>query len=343
VESKGSEYLDHVLDITGSLHIIGQGTGPGDRGTTVQLANGQNCPLVDGAPLMGNDGHNVKIRGVKFDGNKANQTTSTGDNADTVRVQGMGFGYIWEDVTVTNAKRWGVNMLRNACNFTGIELNFALCGDSTQGGAFRFNMGGNPSQFTWDGGQIDRCGIECIRVEQPDSNSGDGNLITIRDIKLENNGGGASLHARPIAFYPRPGGGGNAVHFTIDSIYANSPTTTAGTHPAVINEMAGAGMAARWNIRNVEGEDAFLKAFTSAKTSKSSHGRSIMQATFRGTEAFGVGASPAYEANGVCVWYGETATPEGRLVANPGSVCYLVNNTWYGKATGTGNTGWVLK
>jgi hypothetical protein len=168
-ETVGSQYTTHVLDTSYNLRLIGGGQGPGDRGTRITLENGQNRPLIDGNPAIGSDAHGCEFRDFGLDGNKSNQLTSTGNNADLFICRGGGFGYYIRNVAWSNAKRWALHLDRNACNVHIDEPNFSLCGDSTLGGAFWLTLKGDPSQLTWIGGQIDRCGVECIRVDQYDA------------------------------------------------------------------------------------------------------------------------------------------------------------------------------
>jgi len=342
-ETKGTEFTTHVLDISHQIRLIGSGTGPGDRGTNIRLAAGQNVPLVDGNPGMGNDAHGVVIRDIGFDGNKANQTTSTGDNADTVIIRGGGFGYRLENTGVSNAKRWGINMKKNMVNVNGYELNFSSCGDATQGGAVLWTINGGPSQFTWIGGQIDKCGVEPLRIVHL---AGGGAMMSLRDIKFENNGPDPLLHVRPIVFVPIQTAGGQPPMFTLESVYGNSPPAGTGGNPYFIYEQAGLGVGARWELHNINASHYFVKAFESAKTGQSSKTWAIGQAHFRGPETFEFGQNPVVEWSGAQMYVG-TGTPEAVVTAPIGSLFLrkdgAATTTLYVKTSGIGNTGWTGK
>lgn len=345
-ETVGSEYTGYALDISANIEAIGSGTASGARGTRIRLANSQNKPLV-GSGTTASDGHGVVLRDLVLDGNKANQATATGTNADVWHLGGGGFIFRMENLYIQNAKRFGIRADGGVCNIHATELNFAGCGDASAGiaggGAILVQMNGSPMQITWIGGQIDQCGHSPVQFEQLDGSSGDGMCATLRDIKWENNGGPANVHVQPITFKPRPSVGGSAVLFVLESLWGNAPNAGTDGNPSFVTELAGSGIAARWEMRNVHASPQYAKAFVSLKTGQSSATDTVGRGHFRGTETFNFGQNPVEEWMGLHLYVRESGTPEGVVTAPPGSLCLLKTGAMYLKTTGTGNTGWTLK
>lgn len=94
--------------ITLPTNVVLEGAGSG--ATTLTLAAGQNTDLIrttNFASLTGTDStatpYGFQVRGITLDGNKAGQTSGTGNCLSI-----YGYGFVLEDVITRNAMGWGI-------------------------------------------------------------------------------------------------------------------------------------------------------------------------------------------------------------------------------------------
>jgi len=168
-----SSVLTFYGGLTGRSHIVGAGS----SSTTIRLLDSSDTDMLQaetvGTALTAHQ-HST-VRGIRFDGNKANQTLTTlkGINVDV-----GGSGLVFEDVKVDDVSgdNWVIANISSYATFRNIHSARAV-------GYGFLSIGGSTSNISIDGFEAAFCGKANIRLE---NKAGDGqSQWNLRNIRIE--------------------------------------------------------------------------------------------------------------------------------------------------------------
>lgn len=325
------------IEASSSIRFVGQGIGSDETtnaGTCIKLGDGLNTSLFSPSGSFTDYSHGLIFENIIFDGNKANNTSTTDPLVKIVRggyncrVSGCYFRNS-NDVSLL-IDIHAVNVAIEHCTFRESDSNailftptlnsfmlnlFDIQFDNNVGSHFKVSMGSGSGDT-----RMDQINMSCIKAEAT----------------------GAGQGVYVVEYVPRVAAFGNPTNFMIDGLQANATGGSAGV--SAIRESSGTGISAKWSLTNISVND-YTSAFSSAKTGQASVGQNIRNGFF-GPAPSSYAWTPSLELDSAILTAG-TGTPEGVVTAPIGSL-YLrldgsTSTTLYVKTSGTGNTGWTAK
>lgn len=206
------------ITLTDDVGIVGSGTAEGGSagGTIIKLPNSTNDDLIDTSP----SGylHGWQLRNLKLDGNSANNTS--GSLLHLVG-NGGGFNSIIENVAFTDAPEWCIKM--DVMPVTLTVQNFTMTASSGDGGFYLASEGtGDNGLLRIHNGEVDQL-LTFLKVDDGGSGLfGNTHMISISNLKWENEGSGLNGHVALIDANPGSESGSHPIHYMLHDItFAN--------------------------------------------------------------------------------------------------------------------------